>query len=296
MMRTLPIFCVLVVLLWVVWMNQASAQTVPLREKSDTFQEKCILLDAAISVGKRLYENRDKTPEALAEELTKELRERFAPKQETNAKAVAGQSGGHRQYYIYSGPKEVKAVALTYDDGPNERFTPRLIEVLKRKGVPATFFFVGEQVNLYPDVARQVAQNGFEIGNHTYDHRSLRKLAPAEAADQIDRTQKIIAETTGVRAGLLRPPYGECNADVVEMARQRGLGIIFWTIDTNDYQRQSTKADIVGKVMRDVSNGAIILMHDRNTKTIEATEEIIDGLSARGYKFCSVTDLLAPGK
>jgi peptidoglycan/xylan/chitin deacetylase (PgdA/CDA1 family) len=168
--------------------------------------------------------------------------------------------------------------------------------VLKRENAAATFFLLGEQVESCPEVARQVAEGGFEIGNHTYSHRSLRKIAIKEAEEEIDSAQQLIIETTGVTPAIMRPPYGESNADIVKLAKERNLKMIYWTVDTEDYRLKVAKKDIVKKVMEEVCNGAIILMHDRNTKTIEATEEIIVRLRKKGYAFCSVSELLSKGK
>ncbi len=201
-------------------------------------------------------------------------------------------SSDYRSYYVYSGPKESNLIALTYDDGPNRRFTPYLIEILMNKQVPATFFFLGERVALYPSVAKFVANMGFEIGNHTYSHPNLRKLSQTEIQDELIKAQEIIKSTTGVTPTLLRPPYMLSNRTVVELAQKMGLAIVFWSVDTQDWRPSTTKQQIVEAVMSQVTGGSIILMHDRNTKTLEATEEIIDLLRAEGYEFVTISRLL----
>lgn len=201
-------------------------------------------------------------------------------------------SSDYRSYYIYSGPEESNLIALTYDDGPNRRFTPYLIEILKKKQVPATFFFLGKQVALYPSVAKFVANRDFEIGNHTYSHPNLRKLSQTEIQDELINTQEIIKSTTGVTPTLLRPPYMLSNRTVVELAQSMGLAIVFWSVDTEDWRPSTTKEQIIEAVLSQVTGGSIILMHDRNTKTLDATEEIIDLLRAEGYEFVTISRLL----
>jgi peptidoglycan/xylan/chitin deacetylase (PgdA/CDA1 family) len=201
-------------------------------------------------------------------------------------------SSDYKSYYVYSGPKDSNLIALTYDDGPNSRFTPHLVEILKKKQVPATFFFIGEQVELYPSEAKFVADMGFEIGNHTYSHPNLRKLSCTEIQEELTKTQEIIKSTTGVTPALFRPPYMLSNRTVVELAQSMNLAIVFWSVDTEDWKPSTTKEEIVEAVMSQVTGGSIILMHDRNTKTLQATEEIIDLLRAQGYEFATISRLL----
>lgn len=209
-----------------------------------------------------------------------------------NTTATQAAPSDYRSYYVYSGSADSNLIALTYDDGPNQHFTPYLVEILKKKQVPATFFFLGEQVALYPSVAKFVADQGFEIGNHTYSHPNLRKLSRAEIQDELTKTQEIIKSTTGVTPTLLRPPYMLSNRTVVKLAKSMGLAIIFWSVDTEDWKPSTTKEEIVETILSQVTGGSIILMHDRNTKTLEATEEIIDLLRAKDYEFVTISRLL----
>lgn len=197
---------------------------------------------------------------------------------------------------FYHGPRELKLVALTYDDGPNRRFTPRLLELLKQERVTATFFLLGEQVKNYPAEARQIVEMGFEIGNHTFTHKNLARLTREEIYTEITSTQEIINKTTGVLPRIIRPPYGALNQTVVDVSKELGLHIIMWQLDTDDYRQNVTKEKIVATMVKNVKGGDIILMHDRNTKTLEATAEIIPALRSRGFRFVTVSDLLRAQK
>lgn len=198
--------------------------------------------------------------------------------------------------WFYHGPRELKLIALTYDDGPNRRFTPRLLELLKRENVPATFFWLGQQIKYYPQEAKQLYELGFEIGNHSFYHKSLTKLSREEIYEEISSTQEIIKKTTGITPTLLRPPYGSVNQNVVEVAEELGLQIIMWSLDTDDWRQDCTKEKIVDKVLKNIRGGDIILMHDRNSRTIEATAELIPALRARGFRFVKVSQLLLSQK
>lgn len=193
---------------------------------------------------------------------------------------------------VFNGSRNLNLIALSYDDGPNARFTPRLIEVLRQENVPATFFWLGEQVKYYPQQAKQLAEMGFEIGNHTFDHKNPVKLSYQELYEELVSTQKIIQKTVGVTPRLFRPPYGSINKTVRQVAKELNLQIIMWSLDTEDWRLNSTKEKIVTKVMNKIRPGDIILMHDRNTRTIEATAELIPLLRERGYKFVTVGQLL----
>ncbi|MCX7765562.1 MAG: polysaccharide deacetylase family protein [Candidatus Sumerlaeia bacterium] len=197
---------------------------------------------------------------------------------------------------FYHGPRELKLVALTYDDGPNRRFTPRLLELLKREQVPATFFLLGEQVKNYPSEAKQIAELGFEIGNHTFTHKNLTKLTREEIYNEITSTQEIINKTTDIMPKIMRPPYGVFNQTVIEVTRELGLSIIMWQLDTDDYRQNVIKEQIVASVLKNVKGGDIILMHDRNNKTLEATADIIPALRRRGFRFVTVSELLRAQK
>ena len=190
-----------------------------------------------------------------------------------------------------------KCIALTFDDGPGP-YTRRLLGYLRSAGVPSTFFMIGEQVAARPAVARAVAADGNEIGDHTWDHPDLTTCSPARLAREIDATITTISADAGVRPSLLRPPYGAMDAQVRSAARKAGLAIALWSVDTLDWKTHSTSRTVAA-ALAGARRGAIILMHDIHPWTVAAVPRILAGLRARGYTPVTVSNLLShqvPGR
>lgn len=190
--------------------------------------------------------------------------------------------------------RKAKCIALTFDDGPGP-YTQKLLGHLRDAGVHATFFMLGRQVETYPRVARAVAAAGNEIGVHTWDHRDLTRLTPAQIDGEIGSTVAIIRKDAGVSPRYLRPPYGAMDADVHASARRAGLALVLWNVDTLDWKTRSTKKTIAA-ALRDARRGSIILVHDIHPTTVTAVPAIIDGLRAKGYTFVTVSQLLGRTK
>lgn len=193
---------------------------------------------------------------------------------------------------------EAKPVALTFDDGPWPQTTPAVLEVLAQEGVRATFFWVGRQLERYPDLARQVVAEGHAVGNHTYNHRTA--PSPLEvAAQEIDRTGALIEGVTGVRSSLFRPPGGHLENGLVKYALERGYVVVMWSALSGDTDPKYTVADIVNNVLGRVRPGSIILLHDGGgdrSRTLAALPELIKRLRAEGYHFVTVPELLESGQ
>lgn len=183
---------------------------------------------------------------------------------------------------------ERKKVALTFDDGPNPQYTPKMLEALKEREVKATFFLLGEEVEKYPEVVKQIQEEGHLIGNHSYKHEELSKLPMEQACSQVSRTNELIYGITGVYPSYLRPPFGDwhekldCEVNMVE---------VLWDVDTLDWSSQN-HAQIVEKVMKNVQENDIILMHDGYETSVTAAMEIIDTLKKQGYEFVTVDEIL----
>lgn len=183
---------------------------------------------------------------------------------------------------------EKKKVALTFDDGPNPEYTPQMLEVLKEKNVKATFFLLGEEVEKYPEIVKTIQKEGHVIGNHSYKHEQLSKLTMEEACAQVNRTNELIYDITGVYPSYLRPPFGDwhekldCEVNMVE---------VLWDVDTLDWSSQN-HARIVNKVLKNVKEDDIILMHDGYETSVTAAREIIDTLQKQGYEFVTVDEIL----
>ncbi|KXH82082.1 hypothetical protein AU377_05555 [Sporosarcina sp. HYO08] len=189
-----------------------------------------------------------------------------------------------------------KKIALTFDDGPDSLITPQILDVLKAKGVPATFFVVGNQVSTFPQLAKRMVNEGHTIANHTWDHPELSKLYTSQVIEQITSTNKIIKNVTGVNAALFRPPYGDYTAADALIFERLGFKNILWSVDTIDWN--GTSADEILKIVhRDKSPGGIVLQHNfQNQKlagTIKALPQMIDQLRAEGYTFVTIDSLLA---
>lgn len=183
---------------------------------------------------------------------------------------------------------EKKKVALTFDDGPHPVYTPEMLDLLKEKNVKATFFLLGEQVEQYPDIVKRMSEEGHLIGNHSYKHEQLSKLSSVQACSQVNRTNELIHSITGKYPEYLRPPFGDwkdsldCEVNMIE---------VLWDVDTLDWSSKN-KDKVVNKVMNNVEEGDIILMHDSYESTVQATGEIIDRLQEDGYEFVTVDELI----
>jgi peptidoglycan/xylan/chitin deacetylase (PgdA/CDA1 family) len=193
-----------------------------------------------------------------------------------------------------SGPRSPRRVALTFDDGPGPQ-TPAVLRILRRARIHATFFELGVQVRLYPGLVRRVLAGGHAIANHTYDHRIVTGLSPADQASELERTQAALrTATNGYQPCLFRPPAGAINGDAVALARRHRLLSVLWTVDPRDWALPGTDA-IVARVLGNVRPGAIVLMHDAGgprAQTVAALPRIIAALRARHYGFATVPELL----
>lgn len=184
----------------------------------------------------------------------------------------------------------LKCIALTFDDGPGS-YTPRLLDYLESARVKATFFLVGNRVDSYPTTIRRMKSLGMEVGNHSWDHTDLTTLSSTAITWQLSTTQNAIAGITGARPTVMRPPYGAHTTTSDALAGQQGLAVILWNIDTLDW-KYPDPARIRSVVVNNASRGAIVLMHDIHSTTVDAVPGIISDLKARGYTLVTVSELL----
>jgi peptidoglycan/xylan/chitin deacetylase (PgdA/CDA1 family) len=197
---------------------------------------------------------------------------------------------------LFSGPTSTGAVALTFDDGPHPRFTPRLLQLLQRERVPAAFFLIGQQVKLYPQVARQIAEAGFEIGNHSMTHANLRAVTADKMEFEIVETQRLIQEATGQRPTLFRAPYGNTDDEVFKILHRERLTAINWSIDPLDWDASNSSRAIEAAILERAQPGSIVLVHDIHERTIDAIPGVIAGLRAKGLKFITLAEMIAAEK
>ncbi|WP_405849599.1 polysaccharide deacetylase family protein [Streptomyces sp. NBC_01518] len=191
--------------------------------------------------------------------------------------------------------REAKCIALTFDAGPSEN-SARLLDILKEKHVPATFFLLGKRhIEKYPELVERMAAEGHEVASHTWDHRILTRITPAQIRDELVRTDDAIERITGRRPTLMRPPQGRTDDEVHKICRELGLSEVLWSVTAKDYATTDS-ALITKRVLAQASRDGIILLHDLYQGTVPAVPGIIDALKERGYVFVTVPQLLAPGK
>jgi cellulose synthase/poly-beta-1,6-N-acetylglucosamine synthase-like glycosyltransferase/peptidoglycan/xylan/chitin deacetylase (PgdA/CDA1 family) len=191
-------------------------------------------------------------------------------------------------------------IALSFDDGPDPRWTPRIAATLRRLGVPATFFVVGSEVARHPDVVRSLHSQGFELGNHTFTHTDLAAVPDWERSLQIALTESAVAGAVGVRPRLVRPPYSSVPAAVNESQEQslehlarRGYVIALSNLDGEDWRRAGVDS-IVRAITPRGAEGGIVLLHDGGgdrAQTVAALERAVPALQARGFRFVTVSEL-----
>ncbi len=200
-----------------------------------------------------------------------------------------------------------KKIALSFDDGPDPRWTPKILDILKEKNAPGVFFVIGDEANRRPDILQREYAEGHEIGNHTFTHPKFDEISHTQIRWELNLTQRLIESTLGVKSILFRPPYGidhqpEYAEEVAQLplAQDMGYLIVGQRIDPDDWSMPDGKnplpaKDIVASVLRQADKGNIILLHDgggERAQTVAALPQIIDALRAKGYQFVSVSDLI----
>ena len=194
-----------------------------------------------------------------------------------------------RRLYLVSGPASSGEVCLTFDDGPHPEHTPRLLDVLKAHGVHATFFVVGRQAANYPDLVCRIADEGHELGNHSYLHADSRLLSGAEAAHDILRTQELLRRLVGVAPTAYRPPRGKLSVGTTLRLWRAGLSVALWNVDPRDYSCASV-AEMAGWFRKHpLCGGDVVLFHDRLPHAAAVLPELIETTRARGLSFATVS-------
>ncbi len=197
---------------------------------------------------------------------------------------------------IWEVPTKEKIIALSFDDGPNPKYTPEILDLLQQYHARATFFVIGSRVEQYPDLAKREVREGHEIANHTFHHSRIRKLSPEELREEIEKTGATIASVTGQTPHLFRPPGGYYDETIVNTAKEAGYKVIMWSWhqDTRDWSQPGTNR-IVNLVLSNARNGDIVLFHDhgRNRlQTVNALKQILPELQHKGYQFVTISELI----
>lgn len=187
-------------------------------------------------------------------------------------------------------------IAMTFDDGPSPETTPRLLDMLKQRNIKVTFFLIGQNAERNPDIVRRILAEGHEIGNHSWTHPQLSKLSDDRVTQEITKTQDTIKNESGFTPTMLRPPYGAITARQRSwIESQFGLNIILWSVDPFDWKRPGPSV-ITQRILSGARPGAIILSHDIHKQTVDAMPATLDALLAKGYKFVTISQLLAMNK
>jgi peptidoglycan/xylan/chitin deacetylase (PgdA/CDA1 family) len=192
-----------------------------------------------------------------------------------------------------------KQIALTYDDGPNDKHTLRLLEVLARHDVHATFFLIGRYVQQRPEIARQIASAGHIVGNHTFTHPLLIFKGAAEIRQELSGCRSALHDAIGEHSHLFRPPFGGRRPAVLPIVRELGLEPVMWNVTGYDWNAPPA-AVIERKVAKQIHGGDVILLHDGGHKelgadrsqTVLATDQLIQRYKSEGYEFVTISQML----
>jgi len=190
---------------------------------------------------------------------------------------------------------------LTFDDGPSPVWTPQILDALKKADVKATFFMIGEYVEKYPQIARRVAEEGHDIGNHSYDHKVLIYYRMKTLEREINDAERVIKDVTGVEAHYFRPPKAWLTYKEKEKIKGMGYEIVLWTLNSKDWVTFDDKY-IVRFLVHNVKPGDIILFHDgggvfsteggNRRETVKTIPQLVEKLREKGYRFVTITELL----
>lgn len=195
---------------------------------------------------------------------------------------------------VNEGDQKSMRIALTFDDGPDLKYTPRILDILKEKNVKATFFVVGIQVNKYPEVVQRMEDEGHMIGNHSYSHPSFTKLTTEQLKQEIDETDEKIQAVIGYTPEIVRPPYGAINDEVRAELESYGKQVIIWNIDPRDWDGNSVE-DMLDNILTNARDGGNILLHSFGSKHVENTVKLlptaIERLEELGYIFVTIDEL-----
>lgn len=183
---------------------------------------------------------------------------------------------------------EPQRVALTFDDGPHPIYTPVLLDGLKERNVRVTFFLIGENIPGREEIVRRMWQEGHRIGNHTYHHVQMPREGALICGTELDMTNRLIREITGETPEIMRPPFGQWSRSLEE---QIGMIPVSWDVDPLDWETPDAGI-VANRILSDVENGDIILLHDSYATSVEAALRVIDVLQAEGMEFVAAEDLL----
>jgi len=184
-------------------------------------------------------------------------------------------------------------IALTFDDGPSAKLTPKLLDLLGTHHIKATFFVIGQNVADHPEIVARAAREGHEIGNHSWSHPAFAKMSDEAVRRELQKTDDAIHSATGNEPTLVRPPYGSITARQKKWINEEfGYKIVMWDVDPFDWKRPGPIA-VTNRIVRNTRAGSIVLSHDIHPGTIEAMPAAIAQLEAKGFKFVTTSELIS---
>ncbi|MHB0997790.1 MAG: polysaccharide deacetylase family protein [Armatimonadota bacterium] len=202
-------------------------------------------------------------------------------------KSLKGRSAGYSE--ISKGQSGSKLIALTFDDGPNER-TAEMLDVLDQLKIPVTFFLVGYVAETQPDMVKRIQSTGHQIENHTYSHRRLNDVPDNEVESELSKGAAVIKAITGQSSLYFRPPGGHTTNIVKQAAAHQGFTSVFWTLSCSPYEGQNYEG-LASYVIDNASDGAVVLMHNGEPATTSALRKIVPQLQALGYRFVTISEM-----
>jgi len=184
-------------------------------------------------------------------------------------------------------------IALTFDDGPSAKLTPKLLDLLAAHHIKATFFLIGENAAEFPEIAAREAREGHEVANHSWSHPNLAKMSDDGVRAQLRKTDDAIRNAIGNRPTLMRPPYGSISVRQKKWINQEfGYKIVLWDVDPLDWRRPGANV-VCNRIVKNTRAGSIVLAHDIHPGTIEAMPCVLKELETKGFKFVTVSELIA---
>jgi peptidoglycan/xylan/chitin deacetylase (PgdA/CDA1 family) len=216
----------------------------------------------------------------------------MAPRSQVYGRTFVGNRDGNQS--------SKREIALTFDDGPNDPYTFRLLELLAERGIRATFFMIGSYVDRRPDIARAVADAGHAVGNHTYTHPNLIFQSQSQLRDEISRCDRALRDAIGERrTKLFRPPFGGRRPATLRTVRAMGFTPVMWNVTGFDWNAKS-RDEIERHVTKEVRGGDVVLLHDGGhlrfgtdrSFTVQATERLIGRYLAEGYRFVTIPEMM----
>jgi len=189
-----------------------------------------------------------------------------------------------------------KYIALTFDDGPVSSNTTRLLDILKRRNIKATFYVLGNRVKGNQSLVRRMVAEGHELGNHTWTHGKLTNMSDSQVRSELNRNRDAIVSVTGIKPRTMRPPYGALTQRQRNwIFKEYGYPTILWDVDPQDWKKPGVSV-VRDRIVSKTRNGSIILLHDLHSVSVDAVPSTVDALLRKGYKFVTVSQLIALSK